>query len=186
MNRYAPSRHYLRAGLAALAFAVFSGWWGVNWPPAMIPAVLLLASALLLLLLACRPGVEIHEKHLLIGRRLIRWADIRRVDHTGWVSPLVVRLTLADHSQVLLIYPGHKDSASSLLRHIRRLSREALIDGVPYRQYWGEAVSPKGEQRAAAPKVHVLRPEDEAEVERLYHRLKTVGRLDPKNSSDEK
>jgi hypothetical protein len=28
--------------------------------------------------------------------------------------------------------------------------------------------------------------EDEAEVERLYQRLKTVGHLDQKNSSDEK
>jgi hypothetical protein len=29
-------------------------------------------------------------------------------------------------------------------------------------------------------------PEDEAEVERLYQRLKTVGHLDQKNSADEK
>ena len=28
----------------------------------------------------------------------------------------------------------------------------------------------------------ILRPEDEAEVERLYQRLKTVGNLDQKNS----
>ena len=32
----------------------------------------------------------------------------------------------------------------------------------------------------------VLRAEDEAEVERLYQRLKTVGNLDQKNSADEK
>ena len=31
-----------------------------------------------------------------------------------------------------------------------------------------------------------LRAEDEAEVERLYQRLKTVGNLDQKNSTDEK
>jgi|YNPBryBLVA2012_1023415.scaffolds.fasta_scaffold00630_4 hypothetical protein len=185
MTRYAPSRQYLHAGLAALAFAVFSGWCGMNWAPALIPAALLLAGALLLLFLALQPAVEIHEKHLIIGRRLIRWPDIRRVDRTGWVSPLIVHLTLADHSQLLLIYPGDQDSANSLLRHLRRLAREALIDGIPYRQYWGEGAGAKGE-RQPAPKFHLLRPEDEAEVERLYHRLKTVGRLDPKNSSDEK
>jgi hypothetical protein len=28
--------------------------------------------------------------------------------------------------------------------------------------------------------------EDEAEIERLYQRLKTVGRLDPKNTGEEK
>jgi hypothetical protein len=31
----------------------------------------------------------------------------------------------------------------------------------------------------------LLTPEDEADVERLYQRLRTVGRLDPKNSADE-
>jgi len=185
MTRYAPSRHYLRAALAALAFAVFSGWCGSRWTPALIPAALLLASAVVLLLLALQPAVEIQDKYLLLGRRLIRWADIRRVDRTGWTSPLVVRLTLADHRRLLLVYPGDPESASSLLRQIRRLAREALIDGIPYRQYWGETPVAKNERRAAPPKFHLLRPEDEAEVERMYHRLKTVGRLDPKNSGDE-
>ena len=36
------------------------------------------------------------------------------------------------------------------------------------------------------PRYRILRPEDEAEVERLYQRLKTVGNLDQKNSTDEK
>jgi len=42
------------------------------------------------------------------------------------------------------------------------------------------------EHRESAP-VHypLLRPEDEAEVERLYQRLKAVGRLDSRSSSDE-
>jgi hypothetical protein len=37
-----------------------------------------------------------------------------------------------------------------------------------------------------SPRYPLLRPEDEAEVERLYQRLKAVGHLDPKNSPDEK
>ena len=32
-----------------------------------------------------------------------------------------------------------------------------------------------------SPRYRILRPEDEAEVERLYQRLKTVGNLDQKN-----
>jgi hypothetical protein len=36
-----------------------------------------------------------------------------------------------------------------------------------------------------SPRYQLLRPEDEAEVERLFQRLKTVGHLDPK-ASDEK
>ena len=41
-------------------------------------------------------------------------------------------------------------------------------------------------RQAPPPRYRVLRPEDEAEVERLYQRLKTVGNLDQKNSTDEK
>ena len=35
-----------------------------------------------------------------------------------------------------------------------------------------------------APRYRILRPEDEAEVERLYQRLKAVGNLDQKNSDE--
>ena len=91
-----------------------------------------------------------------------------------------------DDSKVLLIHPGDLDSCNSLLRHVRRLSRDALIDGIPYGQYWGEVLSPQGERNKPAPaRYRLLRPEDEAEVERLYQRLKTVGNLDQK-STDEK
>ncbi|MDW8131431.1 MAG: hypothetical protein RMI94_12850 [Bryobacterales bacterium] len=185
MTRYAPSRQYLKAGLAALAFAAFSALCGVNWPPAFVPSALLLASALVLLYLASQPAIEITERHLAIGRRLIRWSDIRRVDRTGWISPLVVQLTLADDRRILLIYPGDQDSAASLLRQLRRMAREALIDGIPYKQYWGESAPPKADRRTAPARFHLLRPEDEAEVERLYRRLKSVGHLDPKNPHDE-
>jgi hypothetical protein len=112
--------------------------------------------------------------------------DIRRVDRTGWVSPLIVRITLFDDSHFLLIYPGDLDSCNSLLRHLRRLSRDALIDGVPYRQYWGEITAGGDRKPTPPPRYRILRPEDEAEVERLYQRLKAVGNLDQKNSTDEK
>jgi hypothetical protein len=113
--------------------------------------------------------------------------DIRRLDRTGWISPLIVRITLFDDSRLVLVYPGDLDSCNSLLRHLRRLSRDALIDGIPYRQYWGELLSSSGDRKQPpAPRYRILRPEDEAEVERLYQRLKTVGNLDQKNSTDEK
>jgi len=57
---------------------------------------------------------------------------------------------------------------------------------VPYRQYWGE-MTPAGDRKPSPPpRYRILLPEDEAEVERLYQRLKTVGNLDQKNSTDEK
>ena len=62
----------------------------------------------------------------------------------------------------------------------------ALIDGVPYRQYWGEILGPNEARQLDAPRYRVLRQEDEEEVERLYFLLKTVGHIDPRNSGDER
>ena len=187
MTRYLPARHYLSFGIVALALAAFSGWLGLDWTPAFIPAVLFLLSAGLLFAMAFRPAIEIHEGYLSIGKRVIPWMDIRRLDRTGWVSPLIVQITLFDDSKIALIYPGDLDSCNSLLRHLRRLSRDALIDGIPYRQYWGEMLTPAAEKKQLpSPRYRLLRPEDEAEIERLYQRLKTVGNLDQKNSTDEK
>ena len=187
MTRYLPARHYVSFGIVALALAVFSGWLGLEWLPAFVPAVLFLFTSIILLILALRPPVEIQEACLAIGKRLIPWMDVRRLDRTGWLSPLIVRLTLYDDSRVLLIYPGDLDSCKSLLRSLRRMSRDALIDGIPYRQYWGEVLASSGEHKQLpSPRYQLLRVEDEAEVERLYQRLKTVGHLDPKSSPDDK
>ncbi len=186
MTRYVPSRYYLHAGLAALAFSAFSAWCGLSWSPAYLAAALFLASAGLLVFFGLRPIVEIHDTHVVVGRRIIPWSDIRRIDR-AWTSPLVAHLTLYDNSRVLLVYPGDVDSARGLLRQLRRNAREALIDGVSYRKFWGEDIATASELRSvASPRYRLLRPEDEAEVERLYQRLKTVRSLDPDGSADEK
>lgn len=187
MTRYTAAKHYLWFGISAVVFAGFSTWRGLSATLVFIPAVLFALIAAALFAMALRPSVEVHEGYLSIGRRIIPWMDIRRLDRTGWVSPLIVRITLFDDSRILLIYPGDLDSCNSLLRHLRRLSRDALIDGIPYRQYWGEVLANGGERKQSpVPRYRVLRPEDEAEVERLYQRLKTVGNLDQKKSTDEK
>jgi hypothetical protein len=155
---------------------------------------------LALALITVRPIVEIYETHLAIGRRVIPWRKIRRVDQTGWNTPLVVILTLQDGQRIHLLHSGDLDSSSSLLRHLRRFSREALLDGVPYREFWGElaAVSRSSEpsknsppeaadKDATAPvRYPVLRSEDEEEVERLFQRLKSVGHLESKSSDEKK
>jgi hypothetical protein len=193
MTRYLPARYYLWFGIAALVLAGAIGWRGWLSAPkslpmyalAYLPVLLFVLTAALLFVLAARPAVEVHEGYLAVGKRMIPWMDIRRLDRTGWISPLIVRITLFDDSRLLLIYPGDLDSCNSLLRHLRRLSRDALIDGIPYRQYWGEVLASGGERKQLpAPRYRVLRPEDEAEVERLYQRLKTVGNLDQKNSDE--
>jgi len=188
MTRYTPARQYRWFGLAAVALAGGCGWLAMQLPAVWIASGLSLLTAALLFFLATRPAVEIHEGYLSIGGRIIPWMDIRRLDRTGWISPLIARITLFDDSRLLLIYPGDLDSCNSLLRHMRRLSRDALIDGIPYRQYWGEVLAPAAAERKqnTLPRYRILRPEDEAEVERLYQRLKTVGNLDQKNTTDEK
>jgi hypothetical protein len=185
MTRYSPAKHYLWFGIAAVVLAVGSGWFAMSFPPAYIPAGLFILTAAFLFTMAMRPSIEVHEGYVAIGKRIIPWMDIRRLDRTGWISPLIVRITLFDDSRLMLVYPGDLDSCNSLLRHLRRLSRDALIDGIPYRQYWGEVLSPGNERKQPpAPRYRILRPEDEAEVERLYQRLKTVGNLD--KNTDEK
>jgi len=184
MTCYSPSRHYLTAGLTAAVLAVFSGWVALGWSPAWIAAVLFAASASILLILALQPAIEIYDHHLSVGKRIIPWNEIRRLDRTSWISPLIVQLTLTGDRRFTLVYPGDIDSGKSLLRHLRRTARNALIDGIPYRQFWGEALPSQERRHLASPKYQLLRPEDEAEVERLFQRLKTVGHLD--KTSDEK
>lgn len=185
MTRYVTSRYYVQTGLAACALGIVSVWAGLSWPPAFFAAALFLGSSAVLVFLGLRPPIEIQDTHLVIGRRVIPWLDIRRVDRSC-ESPLVVRITLFDNSRVVLIYPGDVDSVRSLLRQLRRGAREALIDGQPYRKFWGEESQNLASRSLASPRYRLLRPEDEAEVERLYQRLKTVRHLDPDGPTDEK
>jgi hypothetical protein len=193
MTRYVPARQYLGFGIVSVLLAALVGWFAfaLHYDLVYIAVGLFLLTAAALFAMAWRPAIEIHEGYLSIGKRIIPWMDIRRLDRIGALAPplpLIVRITLFDDSRLLLIYPGDLDSCNSLLRHLRRLSRDALIDGVPYRQYWGDVLTVSGSERKQipVPRYRILRPEDEAEVERLYQRLKTVGNLDQKNSTDEK
>ena len=204
--RYRSSRRFLLLALAAIAGGAFSVWTGLRWShrvflgPAWlaqiwsvlpwIAAVGFVLSAAVILALVLRPAIQIHEAHLQIGRRVISWPDIRRVDQTGWTVPLVLQLTLepkARHGPTLLLfYAGDLDSCGSLLRNLRRYSRHALLDGVPYREFWGEhtlapGVTPK---QLPPPRYRLLRPEDEDEVERMFQRLKTAGTIDKTSVDD--
>jgi hypothetical protein len=186
ITRYPASRQYFWSGLIALAIAIFSGWVAWRWPYAWISAGLALATAILLFLLASCPKIEVYESQLKLGRRSIPWLQIRKLDRVA-VAPLIVRLTLVGGKRIFVIHAGDQDQSTSLLRQLRRYARESSIDGVPYRQFWGESAAPAaGERKASSPsKRPLLLAEDEAEVERLFQRLKAVGHIDPK-SSDEK
>jgi len=186
-RQYKPARNYWVASILAAASGLMSFWIAVRWQPAWLPVGLFFASSALLIWLALRPAIQIHPDWLQVGSRRILWDQIERVDQTGWVSPLIVRLTLASGERLHLIYPGDLDSSTRLLRDLRRKAWRAQIDGVPQRLYWGAAL-PEGPARRnlPSPRYRIVREEDEEEIERLYQRLKTVGYLDPSPNSDEK
>jgi hypothetical protein len=173
--------------VAAALLGAFSAWRGWTWPPAYLAAILFFLTAAALFYLAGRPAIELHDLHLLIGRRRVRWMDIRRLDRASWRSPLMVRITLFDNSRVFMIYPGDIDSANSLWRHLSRYAHEAAIVGVPNAPVRNEGPTgfSESKKRIESSRYRLLSPEDEAEVERLYQRLKAVRRLDPDNSGDE-
>lgn len=187
MTRYTPARHYISFGAISLALAAFSAWLGFTLSRGLLfPAGLFFLTSLLLLALAFRPAIRVCDAHIEIGKRVIPWQDIQRVDRTGWISPLVVRLTLFDEETVTIVYPGEVDCCKHVLRTLRQMSTSAMIDGIPYRQYWGEMLGMSDHRELPAPRHRVLRPEDEEEVERLYFLLKTVGHIDPLNAGDER
>ena len=109
------------------------------------------------------------------------------MDRTGWIAPLGVFLELEEKKKLLIFYPGDLDSSKQLLRLIRKHSNEALLDGVPHRQVWGDAPQPAAVLRPLpSPKYKLLRTEDEAEVERMFQQLKSAGRIDTQAGPDGK
>ena len=208
--RYTPSRLYLSVVLVAFCGTLFSAWVGLRWAPSWIAAVLFAASGLAIGLLATRPVIEIHPSHLVIGKMAIPWLEVQRVDQTGWSTPLALFLTLRGDHRILMFYAGDQGSCHSLLRHIQRFSQAALLDGIPYREFWGVEPAkpaprmteslPTGVQadsshevgkllqagRTDAPaRYPLLCPEDEEEVERMFQRLKSVGHLESKDSEEQ-
>ena len=177
--RFTPARTYLTAAAVAFGLAAFSGWCAFNWLPAAIPAALFALSAFFVLWLGIRPAIEVTEDTLKTGNTAIEWDEIRRVDQTGWISPMVADLTLQDGTRVRLLYPGETEQSNRLLRMIQQRSTKALINGVPHRQIFGEPAQPAAREPMESPRYRLLTEDDEAEVERLYQKLRTAARLDP-------
>ncbi|MEO8096262.1 MAG: hypothetical protein ABI811_01065 [Acidobacteriota bacterium] len=187
---YRPSRRYALFCLFGALAAGLAAWGGTRWGLAWtISAALFLITAVATLVLALRPRIEIHETHLLTGRSVIFWNEIRAVERVilstriPISTPLILRLTLASGKPWMLLHTGDADSCLSLLRHVYRYSRSATLDGIPYREFWSDApvVQPHA---LALPRPRMLLAEDEEEVERLFQQLKTMGSMDVGNQGD--
>ncbi len=185
MNRYLPARQHRLAGIVALAFAVFSFWCGTQWPLAFIPAAMFLGSSAALCYLATRPAIEVNRSGIKIGPQSFRWREVERIEPTAWASPLMLRILLKDGRWIRLIYPGDTDAIESLLEQMKRLTRQPSADELASHQYSGDVISLSSRpEQPSSRRSRLLRSEDEADVERLYQRLKTAGHLDKSPHED--
>jgi len=195
VETFLPSRQYARVGWAAFAGSLVCVVCGFGAPLAFIPALLCASTAAAIFWLAARPPIRLGETQFNIGERCIAWREVREVNRSrfnsaGFVSPLVLHLKLTNARYKFLIYPGEPERVERILKVLRRNSLAATFDGVPYRDFWMWN-DPAGEDErpalppAAAPPVHLFSREDEEEIERLYQKLKAVGRLDSRGSGQD-
>ena len=187
-TRYPASRTLLFTGLGGLALAAVSASLALTRPLAWIATGALAASAVIALVLGLIPAVEIDEAFLRQRRKPIPWKSVYQVERLAR-NPLVIRLTLASREETLVIYAGNRDSREALLHDIRLMSRGAVIDGVPYREFWGagenRTPTEEGRKQSRPRRYPLLLSEDEAEIERLFQQLKTVGHIEPKSPDEE-
>ncbi len=180
---YLPSRSYARVGWAALAGSAVCIACGFQARYALIPGALCALTALLLLWLSLRPPIRVGHNQFNIGERAIAWREIREVNRSRFVSPLVVRLKLTNSRRKLLIFPGEPERIAKLLLQLRKHSTLATFDGIAYRDYWtwNNIKEQTGAESTECGPVRMLSRDDENEIERMYQKLKSVGRLDARS-----
>jgi hypothetical protein len=184
--RYLPSAAYTRLSLAGGVLSILCGFWARFWLPALIPAVLFAAAALLLAYMVTRPPIEVHDSHLQVGRHVIPWESVSHVDEPRSIVPLVLPLILNSERRFTLVYTGGRESGRKLLHQIRRHARFALIHGLPYRQFWDEDLESFRDRCILTDhQWNVLSPDDEDEVERLFQTLRKEGSLHPRGSEEQ-
>ena len=172
----------MAGAVVAIALAIAARY----WPMALLPAVVIAVLSICVLFVITRPPVEIHDSHLQAGRRVIPWESVSHVDEPRCLAPLVLPLILNSERRYTLLYPGGREAGRKLLHQIRRHSRYALINGLPFRQYWNEDLESFRDRCILTDQHwHVLSPEDEEDVEQMFHTLRSDGTLHPKNSEEQ-
>ena len=182
---YVPSQLYVRLGWATVGGSVVCALCGLRAPLALIPGGLCGLTAILLFWLSARPAIRVSENYLNIGERTIAWREIREINSSRFVSPLVLKLRLTNARRKLLLYPGTPESIGRLMFQLRKRATGASFDGVAYRDYWTwNAIKElSGEESAASNPVRMVSQEDEDEIERMFQKLRGVGPLDPREDS---
>ena len=106
VETYQPSRLYARIGWAALAGSLVCVFCGFRAPLAFIPGCLCVATTVVLFWLAARPPIRMGETQFNIGERAIAWREVREINSSRFVSPLILKLKLTNSRQKVLVFPG--------------------------------------------------------------------------------
>ena len=185
---YQPSRLYARVGWAALAGSAICILCGFRAPLAFIPGFLCAITSSLLFWLAARPLIRIGETQFNIGERAIAWREVKEINSSRFVSPLLLRLKLTNSRRRTLIFPGEPERIARLMFQLRKNSHLASFDGVAYRDYWTwtSLTGLRGDSTVIDQPVRMLSTDDEDEIERMFHQLKTDGRLEPRTTDSSK
>lgn len=182
-----PRRAYLFTAAISICLALITVKLASQTALAWVATCGLSVFAAVFIFLALQPDVLIYPGFLQHGKKRIYWDEIEQVDSTSWISPLLLTLKLVQGRTHTILFPGNVSLCLELLGTIRRRARRALLDGVPWEVYWQRNSWPaRVPENLPRPRYRLLRPEDEAEVERLYQLLKTAGRLDATSSENEK
>lgn len=190
---YRPSRLYTRLAWAAVAGSAVCALCALRAPWAGIPSGLCAVTALGLFWLASRPEIRLGDSQFNIGERAIAWREVREINTSRIVSqlvasPLVLNLKLTNLRRKMLIFPGEPEQIARLMFQLRKNSFLASFDGVSFRAYWACSASDDAKPPEAAsvePPVNVVSADDEEEIERMYQKLKSVGRIDSKKSDED-
>ena len=200
VETYLPWRLYARTGWAAFAGSLVCIVCGARAPLAFIPALICAGIAGFLLWLAVWPPVRLGETQFNIGDRAVAWREVRQINKPTLACPLVLDLKLTNSRHKWMIYPGDPERIEKLLWVLRKNCFMASFDGVPHREYWAWETTAKAATTAAAaavekapvvveqqaqpqeqpqqPPSRMVSQDEEDEIERMYQKLKAVGRLD--------
>jgi hypothetical protein len=126
------------------------------------------------------PVIEVTDRELAIGNKIIPWSSITRIETTGWLTPLVMKLTVDKGRKVLVIFAGDLESSGRLREMVCNCAPHALLDGAPQRQRQA-IIAVRNGATSELERHPILTLEDEAEVERMFQRLREVGHLDQSN-----
>src|SRR5579863_1190761 len=112
---YLPSRLYARVGWAALAGSLISVLCGFRAPLAFIPGALCAVTAAALFWLAARPPIRVGENQFNIGERAIAWREVREINSSRFVSPLILNIKLTNSRHKYLVFPGEPERIEKLM-----------------------------------------------------------------------